>query len=175
MRIQLTEILSADGQALHREVPLERDTMEVGAERFRLFEKSPVTLDIVHTGDRVIEIEGSCEASAKIPCGRCLEEVDISFALHISRKVDLKESDEERVRELDEGNFITGTELDVEQLVYNELLVQWPMRVLCREDCKGLCSRCGANLNNKPCDCDRTSLDPRMAAICDIFSEYKEV
>lgn len=175
MRIQLTEILSADEQALHREVPLERDTMEVGAERFRLFEKSPVRLDIVHIGNRVIEIEGSCEASAKIPCGRCLEEVDISFVLHISRKVDLKESDEERVRELDEGNFITGTELDVEQLIYNELLVQWPMRVLCREDCKGLCSRCGANLNNSPCDCDRTSLDPRMAAICDIFSEYKEV
>lgn len=175
MRIQLTEILSADGQALHREVPLEREIMEVGAERFRLFGKSPVTLDIVHTGAQAIEIEGSCKVSAKIPCGRCLEEVDVPFDLHIYRKAELKECDEARAQELDEGNFIIGTELDVERLAYSELLVQWPIRVLCKEDCKGLCSRCGANLNHGECGCDRTSLDPRMAAISDIFSECKEV
>ncbi len=62
----------------------------------------------------------------------------------------------------------------MEQLICNELLAQWPMRVLCKEDCKGLCSRCGADLNVSPCDCDRTSLDPRMAAISDIFSRFKE-
>ena len=175
MRIQLAEILLEDGQALHREVPLEREVMEVGAERFVLSEKSPVVLDIINTGSRVIQIEGSCQVSAKIPCGRCLEEVEVSFPLRISRKADMKRLDEERVQELDEGNFITGSELDVEQLAYHELLVQWPMKVLCKEDCKGLCSRCGANLNHGECGCDRGSLDPRMAAISDIFSNYKEV
>lgn len=175
MRIQLAEILLEDGQALHCEVPLEREIMEVGAERFVLSEKSPVILDITNTGSQVIKIEGSCQVSAKIPCGRCLEEVEVSFPLLISREADMKRLDGERVPELDEGNFITGSELDVEQLAYNELLVQWPIRVLCKEDCKGLCSRCGANLNRGECGCDRANLDPRMAAISDIFSKYKEV
>ncbi len=175
MRIQLAEILLEDGRVLHREVPLEREVMKVGTERFVLSEKSPVILDIANTGSQVIKIEGSCKVSARIPCGRCLEEVEISFPLVISREVDMKRLDGERVQELDESNFITGSELDVEQLAYNELLVQWPMRVLCKEDCKGLCSRCGANLNHGDCGCDRKSLDPRMAAISDIFSKYKEV
>lgn len=175
MRIQLTEILLEDGQALHREVPLEREVMEVGTERFVLSEKSPVILDITHTGSQVIKIEGSCKVSAKIPCGRCLEEVEVSLPLLIFQEVDMKTVDGERVQELDEDSFIIGSELDVEQLAYKELLVQWPMRVLCKKDCKGLCSRCGANLNYGDCGCDRESLDPRMAAISDIFSKYKEV
>lgn len=175
MHIRLTDVLFEEGRTFHYEIPLERDVMEVGSERSALYEKSPVILDIVSPGGQVVEIEGSCQVSAKIPCGRCLKEVETSFILSISRKVDMKGSEQERLQRLDGANFITGTKLDVEQLVYNELLAQWPMRVLCREDCKGLCSRCGADLNTDPCDCDRQSLDPRMAVISDIFSGFKEV
>ena len=49
------------------------------------------------------------------------------------------------------------------------------LSVLRKDDCKGICSRCGANLNIQTCDCDTTGLDPRMAAIKDIFSKFKEV
>ena len=45
----------------------------------------------------------------------------------------------------------------------------------CKEDCKGLCPVCGTNLNEKECGCDRTVADPRMAAIQDIFKNFKEV
>ena len=56
-----------------------------------------------------------------------------------------------------------------------EILMNWPMQVLCKEDCKGLCPSCGANLNLTTCDCDSTDLDPRMAKIRDVFSKFKEV
>ena len=82
---------------------------------------------------------------------------------------------EERLEELDECGYISGTELDAEQLLYNEILINWPIRVLCKDDCKGICSRCGANLNIQECGCDTTELDPRMAVISDIFSKFKEV
>lgn len=59
--------------------------------------------------------------------------------------------------------------------LHNEVLINWPMRVLCKEDCKGICSRCGANLNQGSCDCDTADLDPRMAVISDIFKNFKEV
>ena len=61
------------------------------------------------------------------------------------------------------------------ELVYSEILVNWPLRVLCKEDCKGICSICGKNLNHGTCDCDHTDLDPRMAQIRDIFNKFKEV
>ena len=76
---------------------------------------------------------------------------------------------------MDEQPFLNGYNLDVDQLVCNELLLSLPMKVLCREDCKGICNRCGANLNIETCDCDTRALDPRMSVIQDIFNQYKEV
>ena len=89
--------------------------------------------------------------------------------------VDMKLSDEERTEALDESVFLHGYNLNVDELVCGEALLVWPMKVLCREDCKGLCPVCGQNLNLKTCDCDRTDLDPRMAKIRDIFKNFKEV
>ena len=94
---------------------------------------------------------------------------------HIERKLDMKLTDEERVNDLDESNYLTGMDLDVDRLVYLEVLMSWPLKVLCREDCKGICSQCGKNLNDGPCGCVEEPKDPRMAAISDIFSKFKEV
>ena len=55
-----------------------------------------------------------------------------------------------------------------------ELLMNMPMKILCREDCKGICNRCGANLNEGTCHCEEEPKDPRMAAILDIFREAAE-
>ena len=79
------------------------------------------------------------------------------------------------VNDLDESNYLTGMDLDVDRLVYLEVLMSWPLKVLCRDDCKGICSQCGKNLNDGPCGCAEEPKDPRMAAISDIFSKFKEV
>ena len=76
---------------------------------------------------------------------------------------------------LDDEPFMKRYNLDVDQLVCNELLLSLPMKVLCREDCKGICNRCGTNLNLRTCTCDTRSLDPRMSVIQEIFNEFKEV
>ena len=57
--------------------------------------------------------------------------------------MDVGLSDAELTEELDESNFIDGYHLDVDKLLYNEILSGWPTKVLCREDCKGLCRICG--------------------------------
>ena len=103
------------------------------------------------------------------------EDVAKEFELDLEKEVDMKTSEEDRIKDLDEINYITGCSLDIEQLVHNEILIHWPMRVLCKEDCKGICSHCGKDLNEGPCSCEQESPDPRMAAIRDIFSKFKEV
>ena len=87
----------------------------------------------------------------------------------------LIQSFEEQAMELDEKNYIDGYNLDVDKLLYNEILIGWPMKILCREDCKGICNMCGQNLNKGTCDCEDTSLDPRMSVIRDVFKNFKEV
>ncbi len=78
--------------------------------------------------------------------------------------------------ETDEASdYIDGYHLDVDKLLYYEILIGWPTKTLCREDCKGLCSVCGQNLNEGTCDCEDTGLDPRMSVIRDLFKNFKEV
>ena len=95
--------------------------------------------------------------------------------MEFTKNVDLDESSEEQAMELDEKNYMHGYNLDVDKLLYNEILIGWPMKILCREDCKGICNMCGQNLNKGTCDCEDTSLDPRMSVIRDVFKNFKEV
>ena len=53
--------------------------------------------------------------------------------------------------------------------------MNWPAKVLCGEDCKGICPVCGANRNEKDCGCDTVVLDPRMQKFQDVFKDFKEV
>ncbi len=59
--------------------------------------------------------------------------------------------------------------MDFDKLVNTEILPEMPMKVLCNEECKGICPKCGTDLNEKDCGCDRISADPRMARVLDIF------
>mgnify|MGYP000090033718 CR=1 FL=1 len=77
--------------------------------------------------------------------------------------------------DVEDNDYLIGFNLDIDRLIYGEILVNWPMKVLCRDDCKGICKVCGMNLNKGDCNCQRTELDPRMAAIQDVFNKFKEV
>ncbi len=175
MMLDLTHVLLRDGEVLEKTVPLAMEEFSLQTGKFPILRRSPLRLTVVNAGDRVLDIEGQAELTAEIPCARCLTPVQVDFSLDIQRRVDMKLTPEEREEALEETNFIEENALVPELLVRNELLVQWPIRVLCKEDCKGICSRCGANLNQGPCGCEEPDPDPRMAAIRDIFSKFKEV
>lgn len=175
MQIHLSEILSQDGKTVEKNIPLELEQFQLNGERFPIVEKSPVELVLTNKGNQELLIEAKATLSVGIPCGRCLKDVITEFCLDFSREADMKLSEEERQEQLDENNYIAGYELDVDALIADEVVLQWPMKVLCKEDCKGICSVCGQDLNLKQCGCDRTVLDPRMAAFLDIFEQFKEV
>lgn len=175
MRIDLTDILAREGKTEELETALEIGVFKTRAGEYPIIEKSPVRLCIAHNASQVLEITADCDVVIEVPCARCLEPVRTSFEIHAVREVDMKLTDEEREEMLDDGGYIEGKTLDVDALMHNEILFDWPMQVLCSEDCRGICMTCGANLNQTSCDCDTASLDPRMAAISDIFRKFKEV
>ena len=164
-----------EGMRIQKTAEFGMDTITFQSGSFPVLAKEPIELTITNTGDRNLEIRGTGKITVGIPCDRCLEEVSTEIPLEIERKLDMKLTDEDRVNDLDESSYLTGMDLDVDQLVYLEVLMSWPLKVLCREDCKGICSQCGKNLNDGPCGCVEEPKDPRMAAISDIFSKFKEV
>ena len=175
MQIHLSDITDSEGKHIQLQPELELDKISFQMGDYPMLEKTPVELEITNTGNKVLELKGIGSVTVGIPCDRCLEQVAVKIPYEIEQKLDMKKSDTERVQDLDENDYLTGMDLDVDRLVYLEVLMSWPLKVLCREDCKGICSRCGKNLNKGSCGCAEEPKDPRMAAISDIFSKFKEV
>ena len=175
MQIDLTAILNHEGKTEEYSVPMELDIIRTGRESFPVLEKEPVKVTVTHRGNQVLEIAAETDLEVGIPCARCLETVMVSFHISSHMDADMKISDGEREAVSEEGGCIAEKHLDVDQLVHNEILTDWPIQVLCREDCKGICPSCGANRNQTSCGCDTAVPDPRMAAISDIFSKFKVV
>ena len=173
MLINLTDVLSCEEKVVKRTVETELRSFDISLGSFPLTEEKPLTLILTNLGDDKLLIEGEFSVKAQIPCDRCLTEVEVPIDVSFEKEVDMKLSAEGRIDDLDETDFINGYNLDTVKLVYGELLVNWPMKILCKPDCKGICRKCGKNLNDGPCGCDTVELDPRMAVIADIFKNSK--
>ena len=173
MTIDVSTIVKSVNMIKTETVELEFDSFESKMGTFTILKKSPVTLEISNQESKRLLISGTVDIEVAIPCDRCLEDVPTNIHFNIDKTLTIGESivDEE----MEETDYLIGFELDVEKLVYAEILVNWPMKVLCKDDCEGICRVCGMNLNKGTCNCERSELDPRMAAIQDIFNKIKEV
>ena len=94
-------------------------------------------------------------------CARCLE--PICERIEFEKVYGLTES---RVSE-DSDEFLSTVkgELDILECARSLFILEFPMRFLCSEDCKGLCGTCGCNLNDGECDCNKKEVDPRLAVL----------
>lgn len=176
MLIDLTDVLSQDGNTQEESVALDMTHFKRSrGEFYKLLDKSPVQVTIHHEKDQVITITGRCRVSLQMNCARCLKPVRKDLELSFAHRVDILRPGEDE-DELEMSLCIKeGKLLDVDQLVHNEILINLPIRVLCKEDCKGICPICGQDLNEGACSCDQGPADPRMAAFQEIFSKFKEV
>lgn len=175
MTVSLSEAMQAADGVFTEEIPYGPEEFCYAGGRYPFLEKKPVRLTVTKLESRKVKIALEGEVTLSLPCDRCLREVAVTIPFQTEREVDFSKSDEERAAELDETSFINGYDLDVDAFVCEEILLGFPMKVLCQEDCKGICKICGANLNEGECGCDRTELDPRMSVIRDIFNNFKEV
>jgi uncharacterized protein len=187
MNLNLTEVILEDGRTIDTELPLELEELSDGIGTYPVKEKEPMKLEIVRTKKKVLKIRGKSAITVLIPCDRCLDDVTVPLELDFVEKVPQRaevspkearrgpESEDDDISALDPDCYLDGYNLDVDKLLLGEALLNWPSRVLCREDCKGLCPVCGQNLNHGDCGCERKALDPRMAKVLDVFSKFKEV
>ena len=174
MKIDISNLLSIENLTADQQCETELSSFVSKIGEFPLVEKEPFTLHLENQENQILWVSGETDVVLSIPCDRCLTEVLVPMHLVIDKKYSMKDGSLKESEEEDMG-CIMGNFLDTDSLIYNEILVQWPMKVLCRKDCKGICKHCGTNLNEKACTCDQAELDPRMAAIQDIFKEFKEV
>ena len=106
-------------------------------------------------------------------CARCLAPVNGVFSLDFERTVAVEGTlTEQQLDELaDEYVVVSGGELDVDEPLREELLLGFPMRLLCSEDCLGLCPKCGRPRSEGDCGCSDKEIDPRLAILKTFFDD----
>ena len=109
-------------------------------------------------------------------CARCLEPVSGDFAVELERTVAAEGTlTEEQLEEnVDEYAVIENGKLDLDKAIREELLLSFPMRFLCREDCPGLCPKCGKPRREGDCGCPTKEIDPRLAVLKKLLDKNEE-
>ncbi len=129
--------------------------------------------DITNTaGYMRMQLHMSVDYTAE--CARCLAPVNGSFALDLNKTVATKDMlgdlDEDRQ---DDYAIIEDGFLDMDEQLREQMEIEFPIRFLCREDCRGLCPKCGKNLNEGDCACETHEVDPRLAVLGKLLEEMK--
>ena len=115
----------------------------------------------------IVTLQLKAEYLYSSPCDRCATPAEREYSLSMERTLvrELFDLDDERFIQVE------GDELDLGEIARTEVILSVPGKFLCKPDCKGICDRCGANLNETSCDCYKEKIDPRLAALKDFFNE----
>ncbi len=174
MNIDLSFLLEKENMPTDVDASYEGKSITIRGCEYPITAVEPFKLTFYNDEGKKLFVSGKTSALAVCPCDRCLSDVEISVPVSVNEELDIKNdtfsyNEEEGVTLVEENTLL------LDDLIANEILMNWPAKVLCGEDCKGICPVCGVNRNEKDCGCDTVVLDPKMQQFQDVFKDFKEV
>ena len=142
--------------------------------RAELLEENRGERDVVED----IRLLGNFSTTVEVRCARCIEPVSTKVGgdfdlLYRPLGVDAGH-DERSISEAEtEIGYYSGEGIQLEDVLREQILLALPVKVVCRQDCRGICAGCGRNLNVEACACEEQPPDPRWAALADIKDKLK--
>ena len=157
MRLNLSEIIEIPGGSVPFDTEMDVEGLDFPAIRAYLSKPHAVGRVVNEAG--VLRLEGELTAELLCVCDRCGTEFESTKVTQLHATI----------VDVDDGEnpelfLLEGTEVDLDEILVTNFVLDMETKFLCREDCRGLCVRCGKNLNLGPCGC-RKSTDPRFAVL----------
>jgi len=166
MRIELENLEGGKGDFAHVYNP---DDLNPVDERVKLTAPATVNGKIRLAGNEVL-VNGYVDTRAQVECDRCLKPIELpvnsDFELEYITGSEYESSGAAELTEAEMSvSVFDGAAIDVDEIVKEQILLTVPTRMLCREDCKGICPQCGVDRNTGECNCVTEDIDPRWAAL----------
>ncbi|MEQ8155192.1 MAG: DUF177 domain-containing protein [Clostridiaceae bacterium] len=165
MIINLLELRSNTQKVNDINFEFTHEPINFEGEVFTPLETIKVSGTVKAYGD-VTELNLSVNTVLETSCSRCLENFSFPIELTIGEKFTNKSTIED-----EDVIFVEGDTLDITEVVMNDVISTLPIKRLCSEGCKGLCSSCGTNLNKGACKCENIQIDSRLEALKNFFTE----
>ncbi len=156
MLLDLREIIEVPGKSVPFTCELDVEGLEF--ESVKEYKSNPVAEGRVFNAAGILTLEGTLTADMTCVCDRCGKVFDSVKLMDLNAYISDGESDDPEAFVLD------GDKLDLSDTLSTLFVLDMETKFLCSEDCKGLCSKCGADLNLGPCGC-RKEIDPRLAVL----------
>ena len=160
MRLGLSQIIDRPGESISYSAVVDLSDLQYGTS-FPVTEPVKAEGTVRNTAG-VLVMKGEITTCIHGTCDRCAGDFDreIDFPLNVVLVTEMANEENE-----DEWVFpLEGDSADLDDIVRTVFVLNLDSKLLCKEDCKGLCHRCGKNLNDGPCNCQK-ELDPRFAAL----------
>ena len=165
MILDLSAVVNAEGKKLAFDTKLDfQDAKDLGIDFSQPVEVS----------GNVVNIGGSLELSANVRtvlrcvCNRCCVEFCEDFECSFEEVLKKEDKFASETEDLD-AVYFQGNQVELDEIVLNNIIVAMPIKMLCKEDCRGLCPVCGKNLNDGDCGCDTRTSDPRFDVLDKFF------
>ena len=170
MLLQLTQVFDIEGNEAEVSFPMDLTDCDVdGVHPFN--QPISVCAKAVNRAG-VVTLSYSITSAIQLRCDRCL--TMFPYDLNITGQQIL-------VRKLHDQSFldedyleVPNDCLDVSELARDEIFLRMPSKILCKEECKGLCPKCGINLNTGSCQCGKKEVDPRLQILGQLLNEMSE-
>lgn len=156
MLLDLRQIIEVPGKSVPFECELSTDGLEFDS--IKEYITPPTAEGRVFNEAGILTLEGTLTAEMTCVCDRCGKLFDSVKVMDLHAFISDRESEDPEVFVLD------GDNLDLDETLSTLFILDMETKFLCSEDCKGLCSRCGADLNLGPCACGK-EIDPRLAVL----------
>ena len=166
MRLGLSQIIDRPGESVSYSAVVDLSDLQYGT-------CCPVTEPVLASGTvrntaGVLMMKGKITTCIHGICDRCATEFDRDVDIPIDAVLVTELANEENE---DEWVFtLEGDSADLDDIVRTIFVLNMDSKLLCREDCRGLCQKCGKNLNHEKCECAK-EIDPRLAALSDLLIE----
>ena len=122
----------------------------------------------------LFEVQGTFRTSVRLPCSRCLKDFDtplasdfeLTYTKEVPGLMDVFEDEDIELRVEEIGMiYFKGEEINLQQGIQEQVVMAFPLQLLCDKNCKGLCPKCGSNLNRGDCGCKREPVSNKFAAL----------
>lgn len=158
MILDLEPIFNNEGMVKQFDYQLDLSEQELnGSKPFA----SPVRIS-GHAGNYtgIVELHATADFTLETACDRCAKPISLSLATKVFHTLVTSLNDETN----DELLLVNELRFNLDELITEDIFLDLPSKLLCSEECKGICSKCGADLNAGSCSCEK-EVDPRLAAL----------
>ncbi len=162
--INLEEVFNHEGATIA--IDRKADFSELEENGIKLFPEPVHIKGAFYNVAQVVFMDAAIEADEVTVCDRCACDVVKHLSVPMGHTFVTELNNED-----DDGYIvIPDMVLDLDALAQEDLLLDLPSKVLCKDDCQGICPQCGKNLNDGPCDC-KEPVDPRLAGLLSLLDD----